>query len=295
MKTNPLKFRTILLATDLQGNNSPALRYGQAIAHQHGSTLVILYVIDPVGYAFPSGSPQFLEANLEAYKELKRVEEDLRIAGITVHSVVESGVICDRILQAVKDHDADLLILSTKARTSAGRVALGTIARRLLARCSCPILTVPPEAESILSTAGCWRRVLVAIDFSAASLAALQCAHAIVRGQLLVLHASNAENEQERATCLEKLRFLAPLNESHTVPVEHIAATGDISTLISQQTLNFGPDLIVLGAPSSELSSEELNSSTVLEVISEAVCPVLCVPATETASSSRPLKDAVSV
>jgi nucleotide-binding universal stress UspA family protein len=175
------------------------------------------------------------------------------------------------------------------------RVALGTIARRLLARCSCPILTVPPEAESILSTAGCWRRVLVAIDFSAASLAALQCAHAIVRGQLLVLHASNAENEQERATCLEKLRFLAPLNESHTVPVEHIAATGDISTLISQQTLNFGPDLIVLGAPSSELSSEELNSSTVLEVISEAVCPVLCVPATETASSSRPLKDAVSV
>ena len=296
MNTNRLKFRTIVVATDLEEGSSAALRYGQAIAAQHGSTLVILYVIDPVGYAFPRSDPKFLETDLEARKELKRMEEEIRIEGITVHSVVESGVICDRILQSLEDHHADLLILGTKAKTYAGRTALGAIARRLLARSSHPILTVPPDSDRLLSTAGRWARVLVATDFSAASLRALECAQDFVRGELLVLHASGAEAEHGSAKCLERLRFLAPFDESHSVPVEHVVAgNGDTGELISAYGERFSADLIVLGSPASELSSEELSSSTILEVISQAPCPVLCIPAIETASCLSHLKEEVSV
>jgi len=277
--TNSLKFGTILVATDLQGNNSAALRYAQAIASQHGSTVVILYVIDPVGYAFPNGSREFVKTNTEASDELKRIEDEIGRSGIAVRSVVESGAVCDRILHAIKEHNADLLILGTKAKTNAGRVALGIVARRLLARSSCPILTVPRGAESLLSTAECWRRVLVATDFSASSLSAVQCAHRIVRGELLVVHASGPNHEKECPSYLERLRFLAPLNESHTVPVEHIAASGDIGKLVSQLVLTFKPDLIVLGAPESDLTPDELGASTVMEIVSGAFCPVLCVPA----------------
>jgi hypothetical protein len=45
------------------------------------------------------------------------------------------------------------------------------------------------------------------------------------------------EGDQQPASghCLEQLRFLAPFNESHTVPVEHIVDTGprefDLSSL----------------------------------------------------------------
>lgn len=293
MKANRFEFGTILVATDLEGNCSSALRYGQAIAARHRSSLVILYVIDPVGYAFSPSDPQFPESDLEARWELKKIEEDIRSHGIAVHSVVESGVICERILQSIKDHHADLLILGTKAKTKAGRTALGTVARRLLARCSCPILTVPPESESLLSTAGNWRRVLVATDFSPASLTALQCAQNIARGQLFVIHANSAGDQKECQICLEKLRFLAPLNESHTVPVEHVAVTGQIGELISQHARRFRADLIVLGSPSLELSPEEFGSSTVLEIISQATCPVLCVPSMESATSIPPFEQEV--
>jgi nucleotide-binding universal stress UspA family protein len=293
MKTNQLKFETILVATDLQGGSTSALRYAQAIASQHGSALVILHLIDPINYAFPSGDQRFLEAHAEARNELKRIEEDIRLCGMIIDSVVESGVICDCILQAVEDHQADLLILGTKANTGTGRTALGAVARRLLARCSCSILTVPPEAEYLLSTAGCWRRILAATDFSPASLVALQCAHKIARGQLLVLHANAVEGEPTCPKHLERLRLLAPFNESHTVPVEHVAVSEDIGRLIYQQSLRFRPDLIVLGSPSSELSSDELGSSTVLEVISQATCPVLCVPAAGTSPAETPLKQEV--
>src|SRR5271166_5517026 len=189
MQTNNLKFGTILVATDLSPAESTTLRYAQAIARLHGSTLVIVHVIDPVGYAFPDGAPEFAIADMNARDELRRIESELRSEGIQTHSVVETGVICERILQAVRDHHADLLIVGTGTKSVLGKVALGTVARQLLARTPCPILTVSPEAGMHFPwTGGGWRRVLVATDFSPASHAALNFAQLVAHDQLIALH-----------------------------------------------------------------------------------------------------------
>ena len=71
--------------------------------------------------------------------------------GIPVHSVLESGIVSQRILQAVSDHHADLLVLGTRAKTEAGCVALGTVARQLLAKSRCPIPTVCPDAVKLFT------------------------------------------------------------------------------------------------------------------------------------------------
>lgn len=291
MQTNPLKFGTIIVATDLKDTTSSALRYAQAIARLHGATLVTLRVIDPVGYAFPSGAPESLAADQAAREELKRIEEDTRRQGIPVHSIMESGVICERILQAVSDHHADLLVLGTRAQTEAGRVALSTIARQLLAKAPCPILTVPPDADAFLPWAGRWRQVLAATDFSAASLEALRIAQCIVNVQLLVLHAARCSNEHECSHCLGRLRFLAPFNESHTVPVNHIVASGDAGELIVEHARRFHADLVVLGSPDKELSAEDFPASTVLQVISHVSCPVLCVPSARGSATSEVIQE----
>ena len=51
--TNPrtLKFKTILVASDLTEATSSALRYAQALALTHHATLVLVHVIDPLAYA----------------------------------------------------------------------------------------------------------------------------------------------------------------------------------------------------------------------------------------------------
>lgn len=287
MLTSGLKFGTIVVATDLKDNASSALRYAQAIARLHESTLVIVHVIDPVGYAFPSGAPESLAEDQAARDELKRIEEDIRRQRIPIHSVLGSGVICERILQAVSDHHADLLVLGTRAKTEAGRVALGTIARQLLARSPCPVLTVSPDADAFLPWAGRWRHVLVATDFSAASVCALGCAHRLAHEQLIALYAARSHNEHERTLCLERLRFLAPFNESHTVSVDHIVTWGDAGELIGENAARFHADLIVLGSPTNELTEEDFHSSTVLQVISHVTCPVLCVPSARDASATE--------
>jgi nucleotide-binding universal stress UspA family protein len=289
MTSNILKFRTIAVATDLSDPASAALRYAQAMARMYKAILVVVHVIDPLAYAFPEGAPRYVTANQSAIAELRKIEEETSALGIPVHSVIESGIVCDRILQALKDYNADLLVLGTRAKGEAGRVALGTVARQLLAKSRCPILTVSPEAAKSLPWAGCWGRVLAATDFSPASIRALRCAHQVALRQLIVLHAPECA---KAAGCQERLRFLAPFNESHTVPVEHVVAAGNAPERIFEYAQKFAADLVVLGSPESELTEEDFHTSTVLQVVSKVRCPVLCLPLVPT-SSSMGLKDQV--
>ena len=100
MNHNILKFKTIAVANDLSFPASEALRYAQIMARMYPSTLVVVHVIDPLAYAFPEGAPRFLAANQAAAIELRKIEEETSALGIPVHSVMESGTVCERILQA---------------------------------------------------------------------------------------------------------------------------------------------------------------------------------------------------
>lgn len=271
-------FETIVVATDFSEQSSSTLRYAQAIALCHGAKLVLVHVIDPIGYAFPTGVSSSLSADQAAREELNRVEERLRADAIPVHSVVETGDICDLILQTVRDDGGDLLILGTRGKTGVGRAALGVVARQLLTRTECPILTVTPDVEPLMPWAGKWRTVLLATDFSPCSLSALTAAHRIAHVRLTVLHSAGAQSDVERRNQLERLRFLAPMNESHTVPVEHIVTMGEAGPVIVDFVLKHQVDLVVLGGPTTILAEEDVQTSTVLQVISGVHCPVLCIP-----------------
>jgi nucleotide-binding universal stress UspA family protein len=274
------RFETIVVAADFTEASPSALRYAQAISRIHGSKLVITHVVDPVGYAYPAGEPEAIKRDRAAHDEVQRIEDETRRHGIPVHSPSESRIICDRILQSVIDNHADLLVLGTKARTDAGRTALGIVARQLLAETPCPMLMVSPECEAHLLSAGVWRRVMIATDFSIASLEALGYAHRVAYERLMVLHAEPCFEDCGQNTCMERLRFLAPFNESHTVPVEHVVTTGEPGRVIAEHANKFHADLVVLGSPIDELTDEDFCSSTVLQVVSKVGCPVMCVPST---------------
>ncbi len=276
MNNHLLKFQTIALATDLKSDSSSALRYAQTMARMYQATLVLIYVIDPLTNAFPYSTPHLVEAAAAA--ELKRLEEETTAQGIAVHSVVQIGPVCEQILQTVSDYRADLLLLGAHDKSNVDRAALGTIARQLLNKSRVPIMTVSRDAADSLPWAGCWRSVLAATDFSPASVNAVQCAHQLALRQLIVVHVANSEKGHECTHCREKLRLLAPFNESHTVPVEHFLTEGNSGQAIAEYAQKFAVDLVVLGSPVDELANEALPISTIVQVVSKVNCPVLCLP-----------------
>jgi nucleotide-binding universal stress UspA family protein len=152
-------------------------------------------------------------------------------------------------------------------------------------------LTVPPAADESFELAGHWQNVLVATDFSEASLAGLNHAQAIVGGQLIVVHVVDDSASENREPHLERLRYIAPFNESHTVPVEHVVTAGEAGRVIAEQADRIHADLVVLGAPADELQDEDFATSTVLQVVSNVSCPVLCVPSTRRGSVTEVMNE----
>lgn len=271
-------FRTIVAATDFSEESSAALRCAQAIARRQHAMLLLIHVIDPVGYAFPQGLPSQVGSDAAARAELARIEAEIRDQGIPVHSRVETGIVCERILLSLRDHKAALLVLGTKAITGAGRAALGAVTRQLLAHSPCPILTVPPVQPGEEREYGHWNNVLAATDFSFASLSALHYAQRIAGRQLIVVHSARCGRHLECPNCLERLRFLAPFDESHGLPVDHIVTGGDPARAVIALAERLQPHLIVLGAPSPSHDDPDIESSTVVRIISSVRVPVLIAP-----------------
>jgi hypothetical protein len=77
---------------------------------------------------------------------------------------------------------------------------------------------------------------------------------------------------------MAQLRILAPFNESHTLPVEHLVASGEVTVAIASLAEKMHPDLLILGAPAVGIDSGHLDHSTVYHAIAESRCPVLLVP-----------------
>jgi nucleotide-binding universal stress UspA family protein len=93
-----------------------------------------------------------------------------------------------------------------------------------------------------------------------------------------VLHSTRCGRHEDCPNCLERLRFLAPFNESHTIPVDHVVTGGDPVEKIIEAAKKLRPDLIVMGAPSPEHQEHDLEHSTVARVIAGVSTPVLIVP-----------------
>ncbi|MGB8538361.1 MAG: universal stress protein [Acidobacteriaceae bacterium] len=271
---NGFPFHKIVYVGDLSGEASYGLRYAQKLAHERHAELVLVHSLDPVVYALPGAELRDRDANAE----LTAMENDPQRHGANHDSFVQREQICAEILGEARRHSASLLILSSAGRTAAGSMALATMARLLLAETPCSILTIPTPADSAALPSWLWQNVIVATDFSDAGIAALDLAQRIARRGLVVLHSTLCGKEQQCSLCMTRLQLLAPFNESHTLPVEHLVTSGVVTAAIASVAQRVHPDLLVLGAPTVGIDSGHLDDSTVYRAIVESHCPVLLVP-----------------
>jgi hypothetical protein len=74
-------FKTIVAAIDFTDESSAALRCAQELARLRHAMLLLVHVIDPVGYAFPAGAPVEVGRDKAAREELGRIVGELRKRG----------------------------------------------------------------------------------------------------------------------------------------------------------------------------------------------------------------------
>ncbi len=132
--------------------NLPALRYGAALAREHGAVLIPLLAWVPPGgeLADRRCSPRHLHQEWEC-TAWRRMDGALCAAFGGVPDEVPTQPLVVRgqpgwVLVHAAARPGDLLVIGAGRRGRLGRLACGTVSRYCLARASCPVLAIPPPA-----------------------------------------------------------------------------------------------------------------------------------------------------
>jgi universal stress protein A len=141
--------RRILVGTDFSPASKPAFRRAVGWAAESGAALWIAHVaapplpLSPDGYVLPHFYDDMaLAIRRDAERRLRALQREARKTGVTAHCLILRGSPHEALSRAARRHRADLMILGTHGRTGLKRLLVGSVAARVVATASCPVLTV---------------------------------------------------------------------------------------------------------------------------------------------------------
>lgn len=209
--------------------------------------------------------------------------------GITVHAVLHTGSPLAELNTAARG--ADVMVLGAQGSHPVRQFALGSTAERLSRVSDRPLLVVRNEPI------GPYRRALVAVDFSEASIHTLQAALQLAPGAAFhLVHCFTvpfesrlrmADVPQEQIDALRNGTHAAAMRKArellaHAAPATSARASirqGDARLELLAAADEDGADLIVVGKQGRSLLADTLIGSTTSWLLREASCDVLAVPA----------------
>jgi nucleotide-binding universal stress UspA family protein len=144
-----IKPKKILAPTDLSRLSQPAVRYALETGLDKGSEVIVYHVISEDGDWFGKNDP-LNPANALVPQQEKRLHEFVKenfadlIGKVKMTEVVEAGVPYNKIVTRAEEERVDLIIMSTHGRTGLEQIMLGSVTAKVVARASCPVLSIRP-------------------------------------------------------------------------------------------------------------------------------------------------------
>jgi nucleotide-binding universal stress UspA family protein len=149
--------RRIVHPTDYSPASRPAFRKAVELAKAMRRELVLVHVLSPVVVPIISGEmyipPEIYDdlqrtARTVARRHLDRLVTRARRAGARATSrLVEGAPVAERIIRLARALRADLIVMGTHGRSGVTRLVLGSVASRVVASATCPVLTVRGRAR----------------------------------------------------------------------------------------------------------------------------------------------------
>ena len=143
------RLRRILHPSDFSPASRASFAHATSMATAERAELLLVYVLTPQVAMVGDGyiSPQVyddMEAAAKKYgqKRLDVLAVKARRSGVRAKTVLLHGVADQQIIRAARSKKADLIVMGTHGRTGLARLFLGSVASRVVAGASCPVLTV---------------------------------------------------------------------------------------------------------------------------------------------------------
>jgi nucleotide-binding universal stress UspA family protein len=297
--TTPL-LKRILFATDFSQDARRAQEYAIHLAGAWEAELDILHVIE-TPHEVRADTESFARAERSrtaAARQLEDVRDDLARRGIPARVRLLLGNPGERIHQAAKEKNIDLIVLGAQGHHNLLYGLIGTTAERLVQEGPCPVLTVPGSRKDAVECLpadkpAVIRRILAPLDFSAPSLDAVEYAVHLAQGvgaAVTLMHVLEPdsydldcglgvieEESSKRDTWDRQLMELRDVVTAFGIPAEAEICGGLPSDAILACALRCRTDLIVMGTHGRRGMSSERFGSVAGAVLRRATCPVLTV------------------
>jgi nucleotide-binding universal stress UspA family protein len=141
--------REILHPSDFSPASRPAFEKAIGSAKAFRARLLIVHVLPAfptsvTGYMAPEAWDRILEdQRAVAQRRLDRMMAKARAGGVRASSLlIDAGSTHEQIVRAARRRRIGLIVMGTHGRTGLARALLGSVASRVVAMASCPVLTV---------------------------------------------------------------------------------------------------------------------------------------------------------
>lgn len=279
----------ILCATDLLPKSEAAVERAWLLSNQLEAGLELLHVVSP------GESQQALEETLQrALERTKSLAAPLLwSAHRAANAAVRVGNPARIILDTVAQSKARLLVLGPHRKRPLRDALEGTIAAKALETRNYPVLVVRNEAQRT------YRRVLLALDLSEASVAAIRATESLVLTpdvDATVVHAHKPPYQgmlhhadvgmdsvaryaddwqrEARSAVRDLLRYESANSARYDIHIEQQPAAAGILQAIGRNS----PDLLVMGTHGGGRLRRALVGSVANRIIHDTSCDVLIVP-----------------
>ncbi|NHZ73246.1 MAG: universal stress protein [Nitrospirae bacterium] len=294
--------RTVVAATDLSETANAGVRWAVQLARKKGFALHLVHALNLAGWTkdygeFEAKVPVQLED--AARQHLVRIARETQQQGVSATWEVRIGQPSEIVVAEAQRVDASLVVLGSSGHRPVEPAFLGSTAKRVVQRASCPVLTVhpgdPPPPERVQS-------ILAATDFSDEATWALRVSLDLLIGadsshpKVILLHAYHVPYEFSMDSIYgsaapdasvwegvarevgSRLEGRAQALEAELkIDVVPLKLGGYPPQVLVQQAVEAEVDWIVLGTHGRTGLAHVLLGSTAERVIQEAPCPVLTV------------------
>jgi nucleotide-binding universal stress UspA family protein len=298
--------RRILCPLDFSRFSHHALEQAVELAREFGAEISAVHVFEvaPVLDHVPAGVMTLEPVRLPAAEraaltaELRDFTSEVEAGGVILQTVIAEGDPVATIVRRATDWPADLIVMGTHGRSGFERLLLGSVAEKVLRKAPCPVLTVPRRVMAP-TKALTFGRILCAVDFSPASLRALDYAASLTTSagwgvsvlNVVELFAEGGGMRDEAAldtpdfraqlvrSARARLEAAIPATVRARSPIELRVTMGKAYKEILRVAAEEPCGLIVLGVQGRTTADLLLFGSTTQHVVRQAACPVLTVRA----------------
>lgn len=285
----------ILAATDLSAPARRAAERAAMLARQTSATLDLLHVADLAPLErlrqLMGATPEALQGRVldaAAHKLQELVDLLRQHHGVAAGTRLAAGQLTAQVERVAREVQADMLVCGARGESTVRHLLLGSTAVRMLSTTPCPVLVVKQAPHEP------YRRVLVPVDFSSASLPTIAHARcAAPTAELVLLHVFELPFEghlryasvdpdivghyriaarREASEKLDALREAAGLTpEACRALVVH----GDAALRIIEQEQEQECDLIAMGKHGESALEDLLLGSVTKRVLDESQADIL--------------------